>query len=106
MHAFFRRLLAGTFLAQDAENPQAGTFGGGLVKRHYQTTAVMNSTRINRRYALDGSGDLYEATFYGFAGRLPQDDKPVGFQYVEQDGYKGIVPWEILPQMPEQFPWE
>lgn len=93
----------GTFVAQDAMDYDAQDYGGGLIVRTAFTAAVLNSTFVNAR---PDSPDVWGDVSFGYAGVLPQSNKPVPFQYVQQDGYKGLLPWELLPQIPERNPWE
>lgn len=82
---------------------------GGVIRRPAQVAAALNSTRVNRRSAgmlRDSQADMYEEVNYGFGGPAAQANRPWQFQYVQQDGYKGLLPWEVLPQIPEGNPWE
>lgn len=93
----------GFFRADDAMEQEAQAYGGGVIIRPAQVAAILNSTKVNMRA---NSPDPFDEVDYGYAGRIPQANKPVPFQYVQQDGYKGLLPWEILPQIPERDPWE
>jgi hypothetical protein len=98
----------GTFNAADAilDGQQ---WGGGVIKRPPQVAGFLNSTRINRRLPgmlPDGQADMYEGVNYGFTAPMAQVNRPPQFQYVQGDAYKGLLPWEVMAQIPERNPWE
>lgn len=103
LRQLFAKIKAGTFLSEEQQHPQDGVLQGGVIKRTAFTAAVLNSTRINNRPMLP---DVWEGIYLGYAGVLPQDNKPVPFQYIQQDSYRGLLPWEIQPEIPERKPWE
>lgn len=106
----FRKILAGIFLGQEMQDTEGPALGGGLIRRSPHVAATLNSTRVNRRgpaMLRDAQDDLYEEVHYGYIYDWPsRANAYVGFQYVQQDAYKGVVPWEIMPQVPESEPWE
>lgn len=110
MRALMDRVKQGVFVTDALIDPGAMYLGGGLVKRPAQVAAILNSTHISNRLALQGlvgmCADVFEEVRWGYGYRIPQDDKPVGFQHVTGDGYGGFLPWEILPQIPVEEPWE
>ena len=111
LRQLFAKLGWGTFLGDDLATVEGTAYQGGLIVRTAQTAAVMNSTRINRRDLAmlpDAQADVFEETYYGYVGPAAAQNRPepYRYQYVTQDGYKGFVPWEILPQIPEANPWE
>lgn len=106
----FKKVLAGIFVGDDVKHVEGAAWGGGLIKRPPHVAAALNSTRVNRRGShqlRDAQSDLYEEVHYGYIYDWPERANAyVGFQYVQGDAYKGIIPWEILPQVPESEPWE
>lgn len=106
----FKKVLAGIFVGQDVQSVEGAALGGGLIRRPPHVAAALNSTRVNRRGPLhlrDAQIGQFEEVHYGYIYDWPERANAyVGFQLVQGDAYKGVVPWEILPQVPESEPWE
>lgn len=93
----------GFFQAEDAQNNDASAYMGGVIYRTAFTAAALSSTvNANRANCPDQYGDVD----YGFTSISQAANRPWQFQYVQQDAYKGLLPWEIMPQIPQQQPWE
>jgi len=93
----------GYFRAEDMNNVEALAPEGGVIYRTAFTAAVLNSTHINAR--LD-SPNVWEDVNFGFNGVAAMANKPAPFQYVQQASYAGLIPWQILPEIPQRNPWE
>jgi hypothetical protein len=118
MRRFFEKLRQGRFLAQDVKNPEAESYGGGVIIRPAQVAGALNSTRINRRGMAvsamaglpDAQMDNYEEIDYSYRIATPSAaqnrNEPYRFQYVQQGGYAGLLPWQIMKPIPESRPWE
>lgn len=106
----FKKVLAGIFVGADVQDIEGAALGGGLIRRPPHVAAALNSTRVNCRgphQLRDAQCDVFEDVHFGYIYDWPERANAyVGFQYVEQDAYKGVVPWEIMPQVPESEPWE
>jgi len=110
MKQLFTKVRQGFFQGEELIDPPAYDYIGGQIHRPAQVAAILNSTRINNRLTFQATVgmcfDPFEDLKLNYMYRLPQDDKPAGFQYVMGDGYAGYVPWEIMPQIPQPEPWE
>ncbi len=98
----------GIFGAEDA-TLDGQQWGGGVIKRPPFIAAALNSTHVNRRgpaMLRDAQFDVFEDVNFGYHGPAAAANRPWQFQYVTGDGYKGLLPWEVLPEIPERNPWE
>jgi hypothetical protein len=93
----------GKWKAEDAENNDASAYGGGVIIRTAFTAAALNSTHINSR---PDSPPLFDDVEFGYLGGGANANRPWQFQYVEQGGYAGLLPYELQPQIPAAQPWE
>lgn len=103
------RVKPGQFVAEEILSPEGLAYGGGAILRPAQVAAILSSTSINRRGPLqlrDAQCDVHEEVDLGYIYGATRANIPVPFQYVTQDGYKGVLPWEVLPQVPDSRPWE
>lgn len=99
----------GQFAGEEILSPEGLAYGGGVILRPAQVAAILSSTSINRRgphQLRDAQRDVHEEVDRGYIFGATRANIPVQFQYVTQDGYKGVLPWEVLPQVPESRPWE
>lgn len=97
------KVLAGIFQAIDAQFTDASAYGGGQIIRTAFTAAVLNSTHINSR---PGQLNPFDDVDFGFMSPMAEANRPWQFQYVEQQGYAGLLPYELQPQISSQPPWE
>lgn len=93
----------GYFKAQEVQDVEGQAWLGGEISRPAQVAAILNSTRIASREYLP---DVFDGQTFATLRATPQSNKAERFQYVTLDSYKGFVPWEVQPQMPDDRPWE
>ena len=99
----------GIFRSEEVENVEGQAWGGGAILRPAQVAGILSNTHVNARGPMmlrDAQDDQFEQVDYGYIFGATRANIPVQMQYVTQDAYKGVLPWEVLPKLAEQKPWE